>query len=45
MEMGEEDPCPSESSAYPRFPRLVQILFRYLTELASKSQCAGDLNI
>lgn len=28
-----------------RFPKLMQILFCFLTELASKSQCAGDLDI
>lgn len=45
MEKGEEDQCPTKSSAYTRFSRLVKILFCYLTELVFKSQCAGDLNI
>lgn len=45
MERGEEDQRPTKSSAYTRFPRLVQTLFCYLTELVSKSQYAGDLNI
>lgn len=34
---GGEDQCPTKSSAYTRFPRLVQTLFCYLTELSLKA--------